>query len=196
MRSLSFGLGLFALSLTAACGSSSSTTGSATLEGTLSGKAVPLQSAAFFGATATQGSTTASSMLILMGSSSDLCGAITSSGTSTDPNKTVPNEQGLAVSLVNFGGPLSTQTYPLTASGGSATGVVGVAEYYASDAAGKATVQIAATSGSITLTSVGFASGTTASGTYDLTFGADHVTGSFNAPWCPALIAKVSASGH
>jgi hypothetical protein len=49
-----------------------------------------------------------------------------------------------------------------------------------------------ATAGTITVSSINLASGGGIVGTFDLTFGSDHLSGSFNAPYCAGSISSAN----
>jgi hypothetical protein len=51
-----------------------------------------------------------------------------------------------------------------------------------------------ASSGTVTIQSISLSDGGGAQGTFDLLFGADHLTGSFNGPFCDAPNGDMSQS--
>lgn len=185
---------VIALSAALACttgGSSSGVIGSATVNGTLNGQAfaaadtnsatvmVPIQGT----------STSANSGLVTIASASGLC---QDANANLEPKST--KYLFLAFTDLDL---TTTQTSPPTAPGvysiftGTQVSKLALAVYAQSDANCRAVPGAAenATAGAITLTAV---NGGSYSGTFDLTMAgsgaapADHITGQFSAPFCPA----------
>jgi hypothetical protein len=75
---------------------------------------------------------------------------------------------------------LTAETYPITATGSTTAG----SEFYKFDGSCGLIVASPATSGTLKLTNVKVGTSAHASGTLDLHFGNDHVTGNFDAPYC------------
>ncbi len=87
-----------------------------------------------------------------------------------------PGATSLVVAVSAMGGSVATGTYGVVSQGFGAT-----ASYATQDATCNTSFSETASGGSVTLTTV---SGSSVAGTFDLTFGTDHVTGSFSAPIC------------
>lgn len=183
---------MVALSAAPACvsgGSSSSLTGTATVNGTLNGHAFQAADAVAATAMLPVGgtTTTVSAGMVTIASSPGLCAA---ANATTEPK----NTQFLLLAFTDIN-PATGQTSPPAAPGvyvvSGAGSQVGIAFSYQTDASCHlvAGASESATAGTITLTSV---SGGSYSGSFDLTMTgsgtapADHITGSFSSPYCPA----------
>jgi hypothetical protein len=129
----------------------------------------------------------------------------TSACTQATQNNTPPQNQVLIFELVNYNSTTRTTSaltgpgqVPIYTAGATNAGPLGIAEVAqtgtpvdAGPSAGCETTVIAATGGSITVTSL---SAGAITGTFDLTFASgDHLTGSFNAPACAALGTSTGA---
>jgi hypothetical protein len=173
-----------------ACGGgSSSTSGSASISGTIRGQSMSAKDATAanlsFNATGRGGS----AAVIGITSAAGICPQLTSG---KEPKST----QYLVLSAFRLqpdgsaAPPPSAGVYPV----GALTIENAVAVFAATDAACHDTVasDSVATSGNVTFTSVG----SRYAGTFDLTFGfGDHVTGTFDAPMCPGLAEFAEGKG-
>ncbi len=190
-----------AVSAALACNSGGvggSAVGSATINGNINGHA--FQAADAIAANVMvpiQGTTTtASSGLVAIASNSGLCADV-------NANKEPKSTQYLLLAFTDVNpatGQTSTPTAPgvyVVSSGSTPPPRWAIAFYYQTDASCLAVAGASETavSGTITLSSVNNGS---YSGSFDLTMGsgasaaADHVTGSFNAPNCPAVAVFLS----
>jgi hypothetical protein len=98
-----------------------------------------------------------------------------------------PGATALVVAVTASGGSVATGTYDIVSQGFGAT-----ASYATQDAMCNTSLNETASSGTVTLSSV---SGSSVSGTFDLTFFSDHLTGSFSAPICSYSTATDAGAG-
>jgi hypothetical protein len=153
----------------AACSSSSGGAGSGTasVTGTIQGAAVPASDAVGLSSVASGGSEAAVGAIITN---------VASACTVLQDHGNPPGATALIVAVSAMGGSVATGTYAVVTQGFGAT-----ASYATQDATCNTSFSENASGGSVTLTTV---SGSTVAGTFDLTFGSDHLTGSFSAPIC------------
>jgi hypothetical protein len=152
----------------AACSSSSGGgTGTASVTGTIQGAAVPASDTVGLSSVASGGSEAAVGAIIT--NIAGACGVLQSHG---NP----PSATALIVAVTAMGGSVATGTYGVVSQGFGAS-----ASYATEDTSCNTSFSENASSGSVTLTTV---SASTVAGTFDLTFGSDHLTGSFSAPIC------------
>jgi hypothetical protein len=162
----------------AACSSSSGgSSGTASVTGTIQGAAVPSSDAVGLSSVASGGSEAAVGAIIT--NIAGACGVLQSHG---NP----PSATALIVAVTAMGGAVATGTYGVVAQGFGAS-----ASYATDDMSCNTSFSEGASAGSVTLTVV---SGSTVAGTFDLTFGSDHLTGSFSAPVCSYTTADGGAT--
>lgn len=121
--------------------------------------------------------------LVIISSASDICERVTANSEPT-------NAQLLTLQLReadaagNSSAPGHSGTYAITSNGSPTSGQFAWAFFVAVGAQTSDSSQMQASGGSVTLTDV--ADGRYG-GSFDLTFGSDHLTGSFDSSNCPAL---------
>jgi len=152
-----------------ACSSSSGGggNGTASVTGTIQGATVPAGDAVGLDSVASGSSEAAVGAIITNVASA--CSVLQDHG---NP----PGATALVVAVSAMGGSVATGTYSIVSQGFGAT-----ASYTTEDTTCNTSFSENASSGSVTLTTV---SGSTVAGTFDVTFGSDHLTGSFSAPIC------------
>ncbi len=162
-----------------ACSSSSGGggDGTASVTGTIQGAAIPASDAVGLSSVASGSSEAAVGAIITNIASA--CSVLQDHG---NP----PSATALVVAVSAMGGSVATGTYGIVSQGFGAT-----ASYATEDATCNTSFSESASSGSVTLTTV---SGSTVAGTFDLTFGGDHLTGSFSAPVCSYSASDAGAT--
>ncbi len=164
MKNSLFGLG-FAFIVVAACSSAST---SAT--GTVGGASLNAQDAVF----ANLQTPSTSGTVLAVTSFTGACDDVT--------NSRLPKSSAvLSIQMVSNGG---TVTAPGTFSFPNATGANFLGASFAAYDATCTATRTDATSGSVSVTAV---SASQMTGTFELTFGNDHLSGSFNASYCATL---------
>jgi hypothetical protein len=154
----------------AACSSSSGGgSGTASVSGTIQGAAVPATDSVGLSSVSTQNGVSEAAVGAIITNIANACGVLQDHG---NP----PGATALVVAVSASGGSVATGTYGIVSQGFGAT-----ASYATQDMNCNPSLNETATGGSVTLTSV---SGSSVSGTFDLTFSGDHLTGSFSAPIC------------
>jgi hypothetical protein len=158
----------------AACSSSSSGSsfgpGDATVSGTIQGATVPASDVVGLYYVATfDGGVSQAQAGVIVTNVANACGVLQAHG---NP----PNATSLELVVSALGSSVATGNYAIVPQGYGAS-----ASYATVDGNCNPSFVDGATGGSITLTTV---SGSTIAGTFDLTFGSDHLTGSFSAPIC------------
>jgi hypothetical protein len=155
-----------------ACSSSSSGgggSGSASVTGTIQGATVPSNDAVGLSSVASNNGVTEAAVGVIVTSVNNACGVLQDHGNPA-------NATALVVEVAAMGSSVATGTYNIVSSGFGAT-----ASYAAQDQNCNTTLNETASSGTVTISSN---SGSSVSGTFDLTFDGDHLTGSFTAPIC------------
>jgi phosphopentomutase len=154
----------------AACSSSSGGggDGSATVNGTIQGMAIPAMAAVGLNSIAMAGSMTESAVGAAITNISGACGVLQNHG---NP----PDASTLKVEVVANSASVAPGTYMIVSQGFGAT-----ANYVLEDQNCIDQLKETATSGTVTISSVG----SSVNGSFDLMFGSDHLTGTFSAPIC------------
>jgi len=173
----------FVLALCAACGGGDATfaTGSASVSGTINGQ--PMAPRDAVSGVLQTGSNSVGEIFI--GSYDTICAKI-------NAHQEPRNSQAVAIEIGNrssstsFVAPTATGTYPVfVATDHSHTGLQASLQFLATDANCNLITNIdAAAGGTVTLTRI---DATGYAGTFDVTFGTSHVTGSFASAQCAAL---------
>ncbi len=153
-----------------ACSSSSGGggDGSATVNGTIQGMAVPAMAAVGLSSVVMAGSMTESAVGAAITNIKGACGVLQKNG---NP----PDASTLFVEVVADSGSVAPGTYNIVSQGFGAS-----AKYILEDQNCIDLLKEPASSGTVTLSSIG----SSVNGSFDLMFGADHLTGTFSAPIC------------
>ncbi len=154
----------------AACSSSSGGggDGSATVNGTIQGMAIPAKAAVGLSSVVMAGNMTESAVGAAITNIAGACGVLQNHG---NP----PDASTLIVEVVADSGSVAPGTYDVVSQGFGAT-----AHYVLEDQNCIDELTQNATSGTVTISSVG----SSVNGSFDLMFGTDHLTGTFSAPVC------------
>lgn len=158
-----------AMALTACSSSSGGGSGSASVTGTIQGAAVPASDSVGLSSVSTANGTSEAAVGAIITNVANACGVLQS-------HANPANATALVLAVSASGSSVGTGTYDIVSQGFGAT-----ASYAKQDSTCNTSFSENASGGSVTLTAV---SGSSVSGTFDLTFGSDHVTGSFSAPIC------------
>lgn len=162
------------LALCAACGGSSySLTGTGTVSGTFSGQSMLTADAISNMVVQSNGSAAE----ILLSTKSNQCSAF-------NDHQALKSGQSVVLQFATISGNSIAAPAAGTYTINSSTGNTAIAEYLATDANCGITNLQRAASGTVTVASV---AATGYGGSFDLTFGTDHVTGTFNSGTCSAL---------
>jgi hypothetical protein len=127
---------------------------------------------------------------VLLGSFSGVCQALTegyapSGGTWLAFYLVADDGQGEAV-------PATPGTYNIASTLNVASALVAKAEFYQDNEYCGSTLNVSATSGTITVSSIDTAGGGGVQGAFDLTFGSDTIAGNFNAAGCAGEVMSFS----
>jgi hypothetical protein len=178
-----------ALAVCAACGGGGATftTGSASVSGTINGQ--PMAPRDAVSAVLQVGSNSVGEILI--GSYDTICAKI-------NAHQEPRNSQAVAIEIGNrsstsITAPTATGTYPVVlATDHSHTGLQASLQFLATDASCNLITNIdAVAGGTVTLTRI---DATGYAGTFDVTFGTSHVTGSFTSAQCAPLTTASTAT--
>lgn len=153
-----------------ACSSSSGGggSGSASVTGTIQARAIPAQDAVGLSSVAMNGSMVESAVGAVITNVTGACSVLQNHG---NP----PDASTLIVAVAADSSSVAPGTYDIVSQGFGAT-----ASYALQDQNCLTVVSENASSGTVTISSVG----SSVNGSFDLTFGADHITGTFSAPVC------------
>jgi len=161
---------LIAVAASLGCGSSNS------VNGTIQGQTLSAQDALLLTNNTTVGGTTVYGLGVSIMNISNACSTAQADISS---NKDPANAASLTIGIGSTS-PIAAGTFNITSASSPAADAI----FVKTDSSCHSTIDggaAQATSGTVTLSSV---SASSASGTFDLTFGSDHVTGSFSASSC------------
>jgi len=153
----------------AACSSSSGGGGSGTasVEGTIQGLAIPATDAVGLSSVVMNGSMTEAAVGAIITNVANACSVLQNHGSPSDASS-------LVVAVAVDSGSVAPGKYDIVSQGFGATASYALSQSCVTQATETAT------SGTVTISSVG----SSVNGSFDLMFGSDHLTGTFSAPIC------------
>ncbi len=153
----------------AACSSSSGGggPGTASVTGTIQGMAIPATGAVGLSSVVMNGSMTESAAGAIITNVASACSVLQNHGNPSDAST-------LVVAVAVDSGSVAPGKYDIVSQGFGATASYALSQSCVTQ------LNETATSGTVTISSVG----SSVSGSFDLMFGSDHVTGTFSAPVC------------
>lgn len=152
-----------------ACSSSSSGGGSGTasVTGTIQGMAIPVSDAVGLSSVVMNGSTTEAAVGAIITNVANACSVLQNHGSPSDASS-------LVVAIAVASGSVAPGKYDIVSQGFGATASYALSQNCVTQ------LNETATSGTVTISS----DGSSVSGSFDLMFGSDHLTGTFSAPVC------------